>query len=894
MYTTEAYINPEQIVADQQWLNQMVQAALREAGEAALIEESARESWTLARIKYYLTLFQLYNLVEENAQDLYREQLLREEGQMAISGTWSKVLRQLLEEGHSKEELAESIGRLRLAPVLTAHPTESKRFTVRAHLREIFGLLQNLAPLSGDDHRRKALENRFKASVELLWRTGNIYLQKPSVETEIEQNAFYLSEAFPEGAEAVDAALKEVYEQLDFPRESWQFPRWKFGNWVGGDRDGHPLVTEAVTRHTFRLFREKALKLLDIKLAELAARLSFSDRLNERPPQLDQALSELSAALGQRAQDALSRNPNEPWRQWVNLLRLSLEHLENPQALIREPADLLAQLHHLGESLKAIQAQHVVDIYLQPLIRHCEIFGFHLAQIDVRQNSFVHDQAVSQLLKLAGYKNYDFTNWPEEERLSFLNEELKLNRPFLAPGTDLPEEAHRVISAFRAVSEVYRQRGKAPLGSMIISMTRQLSDLLALVLLLREAGLTKIEDGYCVGLLPVVPLFETIDDLERSQSILRQWFEHPSGAGTIRENRESESTKTTQEVMVGYSDSNKDGGITASVWSLYQAQERMTAIGQAKNIDIRYFHGRGGSISRGGGPTHRFLNALPPGTVPHDLRWTEQGETIELKYAQAPSREHQLELWAASGLRAALQDTDSKGLSKDWRRIMNFIYRESYAAYRDLLEREGFVEFFRTATPIDIIEQSRIGSRPAKRSGKSSLTDLRAIPWVFSWSQSRFMLSAWYGFGKALAALKNASADDFRRLQEEGTETPVFRYLLTNISVSLLRAEPDIMEQYASLCRPEIRERFIPDIKDEYQRTRRLIQDIYGSGIEERRARLAGMISYRDPMLEALHRQQVARLKSYRASENEENKQEILTELLHLVGAIASGLKVTG
>ena len=895
MYTTEAYLNPAQIVADQERLTEIVKATLRKAGEAELIRESETPgaTWSLPLVKFYLTLFQLYNLVEENAQAYYREELLRSEGPESISGTWSKELRQLQAAGHAPAELDAAIGRLRLAPVLTAHPTESKRFTVRAHLRAIFQLLQQLTRLGPEAPERAGLEDHLRGQLELLWRTGNIYLQKPSVQTEAEQMLYYLNEAFVGGVQAVDRQLDAVRDTLGFSREDRQYPRWRFGNWVGGDRDGHPLVTAEITARTYALFRRQAVAQLDRQLEQLAQYLSFSDRLLTVPALVGAALTALSERLGPAARPALDRNPNEPWRQWINLLRACLPAGPAQPHHFREPEELIAQLEQLAASLERIHAGRIARIYVRPLVRHVAVFGFHLAQIDIRQNSFMHDTAIAQLLEQAGYADFDFTHWPEDKRVAFLSEELRLNRPLLAPAQPLPEEAHRVVSALRAVAEVYRTYGKSPIGSLIISMTRQVSDLLALVLLLREAGLTHRQDGHCFSRLPIVPLFETIDDLQRSQAVLAAWWAHPSGRGTVAENRDERTGEPVQEVMVGYSDSNKDGGTTASIWSLYRGQEAMVRLGREKGIRVRFFHGRGGSISRGGGPTHRFLEALPPGSVPFDIRWTEQGETIALKYAQEPTRNYQLELWAAGSLKAALNNPEDAALSDQWRSIMQYLSDQSFIRYRNLLEREHFVAFFRQVTPIDVIEQSRIGSRPAKRTGKNSLADLRAIPWVFSWSQARFMLSGWYGLGYALDRLREERPADFALLRTEGTAVPVFRYLLTKTSVSLLQTSPAIMEQYAGLVAPDLRAQFMPEMMEEYHRTRDLMQEIYGTPVEQRRERLARILSYRDSMLQPLHAQQVRLLRQYRQSSAAEQEAQI-NHLLHLVNAIASGLQVTG
>lgn len=465
MYTTEAYLNPERIVADQEWLTQLVQQTLEAIGEEQLAQDSKQPptELSLSLVKLYLTLFQLYNLVEENAHAQYREQLIQEEGVASISGTWAKVMGQLLDRGHTHEELLSEIGQLHLAPVLTAHPTESKRFTVRTHLNAIFQRLQQLALLSPDRPERKALEDRLKSSIEILWRTGNVYLQKPTVQTEIQQNLHYLSDAFPDGVRAVDERLDRMYDQMEVPYAKRTYPRWAFGNWVGGDRDGHPLITAELTAQTFQQFHEKAVALLDQQLTHLAQVLSFSKQHVAPPEMVEKSLQHLIQHVGADAQEAIDRNPHEPWRQWLNLLRLCLPMGEPQPYHYDTPAPLLQQLLDLQQSLEVIHAHQIARQWVQPIVRQVQIFGFHLAQIDIRQNSFMHDQAVSQLLELAGYTDHDFTHWDEDKRVAFLNKELQHNRPFLAPHTQMPEEADKVVSALRTVARIYRKRGKAPI-----------------------------------------------------------------------------------------------------------------------------------------------------------------------------------------------------------------------------------------------------------------------------------------------------------------------------------------------------------------------------------------------------------------------------------------------
>lgn len=893
MYTTEAYLNAKKIIEDQQFIDKIVAETLSsiEENQVANRIDQPSEKADLSIVKLYLILFQLYNLVEEAAHETYRDQLREEKGSDFISGTWEKTIAQIKGKT-SEQEVKKKLSEIVLSPVLTAHPTESKRFTIRWHLSGIFEIFKELSKHSLESYKGRLLLKKISTSIQLLWRTGNIYLGKPTLQTELDQNVHFLRNIFPEGIKALDRQLVDALEQEGWSVTIDDFPKWRFGNWVGGDRDGHPLVTAEFTRHTFKTLHDNALQLLDQKLEELGRFLSFSDRQVEVPSTVQEHIAKLSEGHPEHAM-AIARNPNEPWRQWINLLRDKLPFEYNGSSF-RSPDQLAEELKAMMRSLDEIKAHDVGFRYVLPVLRTCEVFGFHLAELDIRQNSHMHDLAIGQLLSISDAQASDFENWPEEKRVDFLTEELKSNRPFLPPNQDLPEEAKKVLDALNVVKEVYQCFGAKPIGSLIISMTRQLSDLLGLVLLMREVGLTKYLNGVVTSPLRVVPLFETIEDLEASQDVLSEWYHHPVGKSSVTlSSFEKDMHGDFQEVMVGYSDSNKDGGIVSSIWSLYEAQERMSQVSEENHIKIRFFHGRGGSISRGGGPTHRFVGALPPKSFNGSIRWTEQGETISLKYSNPPTRDYNLELWGSSALKAAF-NTDNE-MDDDERQAVAEVSHLSYRAYRDLVEQDGFVPFFRSVTPIDIIEQSRIGSRPAKRTGKSTLSDLRAIPWVFSWGQSRFMITAWYGIGTALKTIKEERQEIWDLLLKKNQSIPVFRFIMTHISTSLLRTNPEIMKMYSSLVpdSPE-KNKFMDGIMNEYELAKEAIEDLYGMKITERRGRLNSIMESRDKKLFHIHRYQVELLKNYRTEQNEEKKQALLDHLFYCVSAISSGLNVTG
>ena len=643
--------------------------------------------------------------------------------------------------------------------------------------------------------------------------------------------------------------------------------------------------------------------MLDRQLLELAAHLSLSDLIDPTPSELTAWIDARAAALGSVGANAVARNPDEPWRQAINLIRANLpggvvdDQADASSSGYRDAAEVVDDLRLVSRLLEEIGAGRLAHHDVGPVIRLAETFGFHLAVLDVRQNSRFHDLAVAQLLTAAGVSDGEtFPDWGESERLALLERELASPRPLAAAGAAIGPEADAVLSAYRVLRNEIVANGTAGIGSLIVSMTRNVSDLLVVYLLAKEAGLLTREDGVVRCMLPVVPLFETIDDLERSPDILRAFLEHPITQSTLRA-RVTDGRPPSQQVMVGYSDSNKDGGILASLWGLYRAEEILARIGSEMGIDVSFFHGRGGTISRGAGPTHRFLRALPPGSLRGTLRLTEQGETISQKYANLITAEHNLELLLAGTAGSLLGTPATRSTPHHLEPLMDELAAASRAAYAGLLQTEGFIEFFRQATPIDVIEHSRIGSRPARRTGRPSLADLRAIPWVFSWSQARFLLSGWYGLGTALADLRTNDKDRFAELVGHAFDWPPLHYIVSNAATAIATADAEVMGWYADMViDDDVRTSFLGRIRSEHARTVDVLEQIYGGPLRERRPNIARTLRQRDPALRPLHRRQIELVSTWRERQIEDPTaaESMLPQLLVTVNAIASGLGTTG
>ncbi len=854
-----------------------------------------------AVIQAYGIAFQLLGMAEENAAVQHRRALQAEGRLHEYRGTWEDHLARLAAAGHRPEDIAAAAANARIEAVLTAHPTEAKRQTVLENHRALYLELVKRENSMYTPQERQAIRDEVKCILERLWRTGEIFLEKPDLASELRNVIHHLRNVFPQALPLARRRQEQAWAAAGFGPEALaaarRRPLLSFGDWVGGDRDGHPLVTAEVTRDTLAELRRNALDLLRRRLTRLAIDLSLSARLQRPPPALPARIAELAEPLGDHGRRAVARNPEEPWRQFVNLMLARLPDAGAPQPY-RRAGELAADLELLAESLCAIGAHRLAEAEVGPVLDLVRTFGFHLARLDIRQNSRFHELALDQLMRGAGIRAADYESWDEPARRAFLDAELALPRPFARAGVSLGPEADAVTACYRAVAAHAAAHGSEGLGALIVSMTRSVSDLLVVCLFAREAGLmVDTPDGPACP-LPVVPLFETIDDLRRSPDILRGFLDHPTIRRSLAWQAAASGAETpVQQVMVGYSDSNKDGGILASRWGLYRAQEALTAAGRAAGVRVRFFHGRGGTIGRGAGPTHRFLAATPPGALGGDLRLTEQGETISQKYANVATAAHHLELLMAGTVAASLGRASAAPDEPALAATMDRLAADSRRVYEALIRADGFLDFFSQATPIDAIEASRIGSRPVRRTGRRTLADLRAIPWVFSWSQARFQLPGWYGVGSALEALARDDAAGFERLRGRLYDWPPLHYVASSVATSVSTADPEIMRAYAALIPDaDLRERFLAMVLDEHRRTVAALERLYGGPLAERRAAVQRSLSLRRDALRRLHDEQIRLLREWRPLKGggDARAPGLEARLLLTINAIAGGLGATG
>jgi phosphoenolpyruvate carboxylase len=884
-------------------LNRLGEGALagslpwRDAGAGAESEPSRKLG------QAYSTAFQLLNIVEERTAARVRRKRESRFGPEAEKGLWSASLRTLIHAGLSEGEILAVLKSVLVEPVLTAHPTESKRETARERHREIYDLMNKHENPDYTPRDQKRLQRQIEMQLESLWRTGEIHVTRPTIEAELQNALYYLREVFPQTLARAHVHLREAWEACGFASAAMDDlqPLVTFGTWIGGDRDGHPFVTAEVTAKALKALRVNALRVQRRYLEALGHHVPLSSLFQTVPVELAQLIERLSACLeGQPGVDVSyvrERNHEEPWRAAAFLMRARvLLAIEQPECsgAYQTPAELSADLDAFATSLSLCGADALVREWIVPFRRQIAAFGFHSAALDVRQNSAFHDQALAQLLAAAGEPDgADYPTWSQEKKRAMLERELLSPRPFLAPGMSAGPEADTVLACHRVLTLHVAKYGTAGLGALIVSMTRSVEDLFVVYLLAREAGLTEWKDGGLSCPLPVTPLFETMADLEAGPGIVKEFLSHP-----VTQRSLAGGARPSLQMMVGYSDSNKDCGILASQWALHRAQAALSATAAEFKVRPVFFHGRGGTVGRGAGPTHFFMEALPGGSLQGHLRMTEQGETIAQKYAHFASAIYNIELLMASATCATAKSAKQTDHAAALAAVMDQLAVWSRDAYRALLHQPNFMEFYRQATPIDALENARIGSRPARRTGRATLEDLRAIPWVFSWTQSRFYLPGWYGAGAALSRLQTENPAAWQAVKEAAPQDSFLRYVLSNIESSLVSANEQWMRAYAALVvREEVRQPFLEMILAEYHRTQAVLADLLQGTFEERRPRLAFTLQIREQPLAILHRQQIALLRQWRelqARDQTDEAEGMIPDLLVSINAVASGLRTTG
>ncbi|WNG89906.1 phosphoenolpyruvate carboxylase [Mycobacterium sp. ITM-2016-00317] len=841
--------------------------------------------------------FTHFALLANVAEDIHRERrrAIHEAAgkppqNSSLAATYLKLDDADLDAGAVAEALAGAL----VSPVITAHPTETRRRTVFDTQHRITELMRLRLHGFTVTPEGKDVERELRRHILTLWQTALIRLSRLKIQDEIETGLRYYEAAFLEVIPQVNAEVRSALQERWPGSGILDDPILRPGSWIGGDRDGNPNVTAEVVRLATGSAAYTAFAHYFTELTALEQELSMSVRLVHTSEQLAaladacdepargdepyrRALRVVHARLTATARQILDRQPEHE-------LDLGLEPYS-------EPGELLDDLDAVDQSLRANGSALLADDRLGRLREAVRVFGFHLSGLDMRQNSDVHEEVVAELLAWAGV-HPDYASLDEPQRVELLAAELAMRRPLIRPDAELSELARKELDIVSAAARAVHVFGPQAVPNYIISMCQSVSDMLEAAILLKEAGLLDASSEHPYAPVGIVPLFETIDDLQRGASILEAALDLPLYRAVVAARGDS------QEVMLGYSDSNKDGGYLAANWALYRAELDLVETSRKTGIRLRLFHGRGGTVGRGGGPSYDAILAQPPGAVQGSLRITEQGEVIAAKYAEPRIAHRNLETLLAATLEATLLDVEGLGdEAEPAYQVLDDLAARAQRAYAELVhETPGFVEYFKASTPVSEIGALNIGSRPTSRKPTTSISDLRAIPWVLAWSQSRVMLPGWYGTGTAFEDYVGegpGSADRLAVLQDLYRRWPFFATVLSNMAQVLAKSDLGLAAHYSQLVEDEaLRRRVFDKIADEHARTIRMHRLITGhDDLLADNPALARSVFNRFPYLEPLNHLQVELLRRYRSGDEDELVQR---GILLTMSGLATALRNSG
>lgn len=868
---------------------------------------SLDEAWQVLRA--FTLWFQLINSAEQREIVRISREQQRLLGDAPRPESPGAALGKLHALGWRAPEIADLLQKIVIKLVFTAHPTEARRRTLLESLNAIGELLAKLEQPDLLPGERDALIAELRRRILVIFQTDLVRRARVSVMDEVDQGLFFLEtilfDTLPALYDDVRAAVARYYPDL---AEDAELPALlRLTSWRGGDRDGNPFVTPEVTRETLRVHRLHVLARYETAVRDLIPRFSQSTGLIEITGELEESLEKDRRECVSVAASISQRNPAEPYREKLAFIahrlaqtRAAVETEQSTREGYRNAADFLKDLDLLNDSLIADRGAAVAEGDLALLRQQARLFGFYFVPLEIRQHAARHADAIAELAPRVGLCD-DWNTLTREDRAAVLAEQILLKEFPRFSQENLSDDTREILETFRILRDAQESLGREAVSAYIVSMTTGPDDLLTLLWFMRRGGLyTPKPDGKDDSRLDLVPLFETLEDLQNAPQTLRSLLENPAYR------RQVEARGNLQEVMIGYSDSNKDGGYVASNWALYRAQKELSEEAERLGVRLRFFHGRGGSIGRGGGPTHQAILAQPPGTLQGEIKITEQGEVLFYKYAD-PSIAHRYleQVVHAVLLATASDDVPREGynpLVQDeepvWESAMTEIAENARVAYRELVyENPAFLPFFREATPIELFGTLNIGSRPAKRKNTDRVEDLRAIPWVFAWTQCRMILPGFYGLGTALDAWAGDDAAKIARLREMYAHWSFFTSLIDNAEVAMAKSDLGIGARYAELVREKtVRESVYTAIAEEWKRSVRWVLTITGSHeLLGNQPDMARSLRRRDPYIDPLNFLQVELLERSKCLAHDHPDRARLDAALGLsINGIAAGMRNTG
>jgi phosphoenolpyruvate carboxylase len=843
-------------------------------------------------IRAFAIYFQLVNIAEQNHRIRRRHEYQIQEDSVMQPGSIQHAVSALKENGVSAKIIADLLEKVSLELIITAHPTESTRRSVLEIHHRIAGLLQQLDNPILTKKQKQNLNEALFNEVTILWQTDELRDRKPTVMDEVSNGLYYfdetLFELLPEIHQDLEDCLSEQY-----PEEKWHVPNFlRFGSWIGGDRDGNPNVTPNITWKTLQKQRNLALKKYRESLIKLLKRMSHSTNRVTVSDELIQSIERECDILDEHEQ---WRVKHEIYRVKIVIMLKKLDHVGKSELGYRSAEEFLDDLLLIQQSLQNHHPSGYELKSLRQLLRQVKLFGFHLATLDIRNHSGEHEAAITEIFRSVDFTD-DYSTLPEDQKVELLQKALKDPRPLISFIEDYSDETQQMFEVFQMIRNAHKEFGDRSIEVYLVSMTQSSSDLLEVLVLAKEAGIYRLHaDGRVESKLDVVPLLETIDDLIAGPKIMDKLFQ----MDFYRKHLSIRGDK--QEIMLGYSDGSKDGGTLTANWKLYKAQQEIHDLAKSYSISLKFFHGRGGSLGRGGGPLNRSLLSQPAETLGDGVKITEQGEVLSSRYLLHDIAYRSLEQAASTLITAAANvsnEAETSNLrSKDWEDAMDEISADSLKKYQSLVfEDSDFLAYFNQATPLPELGALNIGSRPMSRKGSDRFEDLRAIPWVFAWTQSRQLIPAWYAAGTGLQSFAEKD-EKLKALQTMYREWPFFRSTIDNLQMALMKADLMAAKEYTAMVKdPEISTRIFGAIEAEYERTKETILRITGKeDLLDHFPNIKESIRLRNPYVDPLNFFQVQLISELReTTEESASNSELLLEVLLTINGIAAGLRNTG
>ncbi|VTR23031.1 phosphoenolpyruvate carboxylase [Actinobacillus pleuropneumoniae] len=848
-------------------------------------------------IRAFAIYFQLVNIAEQNHRIRRKRDYERSAGESVQPGSIESAVQDLKERNITFEEVQEILESLSLELVMTAHPTEAMRRAILDIHKRIADDVMQLDNPTLTFREREQLREKLLNEVITLWQTDELRDRKPTVLDEVRNGMYYFHET-------LFHILPEVYQELErcltkyYPGHHWHVPTYlRFGSWIGGDRDGNPSVTADVTWRTLEMQRKLAIREYQRILREFMKYLSFSSSIVNVSDELLQSIEKDREHVTLKKME-IWHNEKEPYRVKLVYMLAKMSHILDENMTGGEryqtPEEFIEDLNIIDRSLRFHFADYVADTYIQKLIRQAELFGFHTATLDIRQHSQEHENAMAEILRKMNVTQ-DYAQLSEDEKIELLNNLLNDPRPLTTPYQEYSDSTEECLEVYRTVFRAQQEFGVKCISSYLISMAEGASDILEVMVFAKEVGLfRKDNDGSVIATLQAAPLFETIDDLHAAPEIMRKLFSLPIYREAVSAMNE------LQEIMLGYSDSNKDGGAITANWELQVALKEITAVANEYGIKVKYFHGRGGSLGRGGMPLNRSILAQPASTIAGGIKITEQGEVISSRYSLKGIAYRSLDQATSALITASLNARypEKESTEKEWEVISSSISAVSQKKYQDLIFRDpDFLTFFKESTPLPEVGELNIGSRPSKRKNSDRFEDLRAIPWVFAWTQSRYLLPAWYAAGTGLQSFYQGKEENMKVLQQMYTSYPFFTSLIDTLQMALAKADLIIAKEYSLMTKDDLaRERIFGLIQEEFKLTKELVLKITGQqDILDNQPVLQESIRLRNPYVDPLSYLQVQLLNELRElREQEQDDPDLLREVLLTINGIAAGLRNTG